>query len=81
MVGTEETGLSGLYRVILVIDRRGRTCEIEYLVHFCPIGIDDIMAYQLKVRLSDQVPYVLLGTTIEIVDANHVIAFVDEAFA
>jgi hypothetical protein len=39
------------------------------------------MAYQLKVRLSDQVPYVLLGTTIEIVDANHVIAFVDEAFA
>ena len=79
MVGTEDRGLRGLYRVSLVVDGRGRAGEVVDLIDLSPIGVDDIVAHQLEVGLANQMPYILLGTTVEVVKADDVVALVDEA--
>ena len=64
---TENRGLGGLDRVILIKHGRSGTSEVVDLVDLRPIWLSDIMTDELKARMSNKVPDILLGTAVEII--------------
>ena len=81
MVGPEHRCLGGLDRIVLVIDRRGGTGEVVDFVDLGPVGLAHVVSDNLKVRTPDQVPHVLFRAGIEVVQTDHVVAFVHQPFA
>ena len=80
VIGSEHRGLGSLDRVVLIIDRRGRTGEVIDLVDLCPVRLTHIVPHHLKIRPSYQVPYILLRSGIEVVQTDHVVAFIHQSF-
>ena len=80
VVSTKYRSLSRLYRVCLIIYRWGRTCQIIDLVHLSPIWIDHIVAHHFEIRLTDQVPHVLLRAAVEVVETDYVVPLIHQSF-
>ena len=79
--GSHNRGLGGLDRIELVMNRRGGAGEIVDLVHFQLKGIHDIVPHQLEVRIVHQMGDVDLSPRKEVVHADNLVAFMEEAFA
>jgi hypothetical protein len=60
---------------------RSWTGKIVNLIDFELVGIADIVTNQLKTWMAEQVFDVALSTREEIVQAQHLIAFIEEPFA
>jgi hypothetical protein len=63
------------------MDRRGRAGQVVDLVDFDVEGEGDIVTKDLEVGVRDEVEHVLFGSGVEIVHADHVVAFGEQAFA
>lgn len=74
---TPDTSTLAYGLAIAVVDRRGRAGQVVDLVHLHIQRKRDIVAHQFKVRVGQQVGNVFLGTAVEVVEAQHVAAFVD----
>ena len=71
-------GLDRLDRVELVSDRRSGTRQVVDLFGIAKQRLDDVVTDQLEPRVVDEPGNVLLTTTEEIVDADHVVAPLDQ---
>jgi hypothetical protein len=60
---------------VLIIDGRGGTSQVVDFVDLGPIGINHVVAHQLEVGTSDEMPHVLLAARVEIVETDDVVAF------
>ena len=60
---------------------RGRAGEVENFVHFDVQGERHVVAHQLKVRVAHQMGDVVFGAAVEVVDAQHFVPLVQQAFA
>ena len=76
-----DTCLGGLYRIVLVVNRRCGTGEIVDLIHFYLEREGDLMAHEFEVRILRKVTDVVLGNGKEVVHTEHVIAKLNEAIA
>ena len=72
-------GLGGLHRVALVVDRRCRTGQVVDPVHFHVQRKGHIVAHQFEIRVFQQVHDVTPGAGVEIIDAQHIMAFGQQA--
>ena len=66
---------------MLVVDRRGRAGEIVDLVDLDVERERDIVAHQLEARMGQQMLDVVLAAGEEVVDADDVVAFRNQAIA
>lgn len=74
-------GLGGLHWVELVMNGRCRTGQVVDLVHLDVEREGHIVAHELKVRMIEQMDNVVLGAGEEIIEADDVMAIVQQAFA
>ena len=81
VVSTKDTGLGGLDGVVLIMDRGGRTSEVVDFIHLGPIGLTDVVAYDFEIGLPQKMPHILFAAGVKIVQANHLIVFIDQALA
>ena len=75
------TGFGGLHRVVLVMNRRGRTGEV---VDFVDLDIErkrHVVAHQLEARMAEHVLDVALRAGKEIVEAQHIVPALDQPVA
>lgn len=79
--GSHHRCFDGLYRIILIVDGRCRTCQIIYLVNLGIVGIDYIMTYQLEVVVAYERPDILFTTRKKVIEAYHIIPFVQQSAA
>jgi len=79
--GTNKTSLNGLDWVVLVMDWRGRASQVEDLINFQEDWFDDVMADEFKVGAADEVSDIFLAASEEVIDADDMVASVDEEFA
>jgi hypothetical protein len=75
------TGFRRLHWVVLVVDRRSRTCEIVNLIDFHVEWEGDIVPDQFEMRMNDQVFDVPSRSSEEIVDAENDRAICQQALA
>ena len=78
---SHDGSLGGLDRIELVMNRGGGAGEIIDLVHFQLKGIHDVVPHQLEVRIVHQMGDVDLPPRKEVVHADNLVAFIEEAFA
>lgn len=78
---TEHGGLGGFDRVVLVMRRRGRTSEVENLIHLEHERLCDVVSNQLKMRIIDQMQHIALPAGKIIIHANDIVAVFDETIA
>ena len=78
---SHDGSLGGLDRIELVMNRGGGTGEIIDLVHFQLKGIHDVVPHQLEIGIGHQVGDVDLPPRKEVVHADNLVAFIEEAFA
>ncbi len=71
-------GLGRLHGVELVVDGRGRAGQVVDLVDLDVERKADVVAHQLEVRVIEQVRDVAPASGEEIVDAEHVVAFLQQ---
>ena len=76
--GAEHAGLGRLHGVELVVDGRGGAGQVVDLVHLDVERKADVVAHQLEVRVVEQVRDVAPASGEEIVDAEHVVAFLQQ---
>ena len=67
--------------VVLIVAGGSRAGEVIDLVHFEPERVDDVVADELEVAPAEQMGDVRLLAGEEVVDADHVVAGVDESLA
>jgi len=79
MDGTHDAGLDGLDRVVLVVDRRSGTGQIVYLINFEEDGLHHVMSYEFEIGFFQEMTHVLLSTGEEIVQAQNIMTFRDQA--
>jgi hypothetical protein len=72
--GAVHTGLGRLHRIVLVVDRRGRTGEVVDLVDLDIEREGHVVTHQLEARIVEARHDVLLGAGEVVVDAQHVVA-------
>lgn len=77
----QKARLDRLDRVVLVVDGAGRAGQVVDLVDLEQDLLDDVVADQLEVGLVDQVRDVVLGAREEVVEADDVVAALDEVGA
>ena len=73
--------LERLDGVVLVVDGRGGAGQVVDLVDLRVVGRGDVVAYGIEAVAAQQVADVVLAAREVVVDADHVVAFHDEAFA
>jgi hypothetical protein len=64
--------LRRLYRVVLVVNGRGRTCQIKDFIYLHIEWKADVMTHQLKIRMTKQIDDIPFATGVEIVHAQYV---------
>src|SRR4051812_38446959 len=69
--GAMNAGFCRLYRIVLVVNRRRWTREIEYLVDFDIQRETDVVSHQLEVAMSEEVCDVGPRAGVEVVHAQH----------
>ena len=79
--GPHDARLDGLDGVVLVMDGRGRTGEVVDLVDLQVDGVDDVVADELEAPMPQEVAYVVLAAREEVVEAQDVVTFRDQAVA
>ena len=77
----DHAGLGGLHRIVLVVHRRGGAGEVVDLVDLDVEREGDVVAHRLEVRIAEQVRDVVLAPGEVVVDAQHVVAVAQQAFA
>ena len=70
-----------LYRVVLVVDRRCRTGEVVYLVDLGGVWLGNIVADKLEVVVANEVAYVVLAAREVVVEADDIIAVIEQSLA
>ena len=81
LIAPMHRGLHRLDGVVLVVARRGGAGQVVDLVDFQEDRQRDVVADQFEVRLAQQVGDVRLLAGEEVVQADHVVAFVDQPLA
>ena len=66
-------GLHGLHRIVLVMNRAGRTGQIENPVDLEPQRLGDVVPNELEIRLAEQAGDIGLAAREKIVEADHVV--------
>ncbi|GCC46270.1 hypothetical protein chiPu_0030377 [Chiloscyllium punctatum] len=79
--GAVNAGLGGLHRIELVMNRRSRTRQIVDLVHLDIERERDVVAHDLEPGIADQMRNVGPAAGEVIVDAEHIVALLDEPLA
>lgn len=69
-----EGGFGGLDRVVLVVGRRSRTCQVVNLVHFDHERLDNIVSDEFKVGVTDPVRDVGSGSSEEVVEDGDLVS-------
>ena len=72
--GAVHTGLGGLHRVKLVMDRACGASQVVDLAHLHIQGEGHVVAHKLKVGVAYQVPYVLFASREVVVHTHHIVA-------
>ena len=73
-----DRGLSGLHRVVLVMDRARWAREVINLVHLEVQGKRHVVADELKPVVIKQVADVVLGASKQVVGADDLVTFTEE---
>lgn len=73
-----DAGISGLDRVELVEDRRGRTGKVVYLVHIHIKGEGNVMPQELETTIVQQVGNIILGPGEAVVHAENLVTVFQE---
>jgi hypothetical protein len=76
-----DAGLERLHRVALVVDRRRRAGEVEDEVRLDVQRHRDVVAHHLEHGVREQLRHVAARTGVVVVDDEHLMALVDQAFA
>jgi hypothetical protein len=76
-----DAGLGGLYRIVLVMNRAGRTGKIVDLIHFDIEWETDVMSDDFEIGVIDQIDNVAFCAGKEIVDANDLMAIIEKMLA
>src|SRR5438046_8609010 len=79
--GAMHARLGGLHRIELIMDRRGRTCEVVDLVDLDIERKGNVMADELESGLTDERENVVAHAREEVVHADHVVAMLQQSFA
>ena len=79
--GAVDTGLGRLNRVVLVVNRRGRAGQIIDLVDLDIERERHVMPHQFEARIAETGRDVLLGAGEIVVDAEHVVARLEQPLA
>ncbi len=79
--GAMDIDLGRLYRVVLVMDRRGGTGEIVNFIHLDVEGKGDVVAEELKIGILQEVDDIFLDSCIKVVHTKDIIALFYETFA
>ena len=79
--GTHEAGLAGLDGIILIVNRRGRACEVVDLVALDVQVLYNVMSDELKVIILHEVPDVAFLAGEEVIGAYNVVPLSEELFA
>ena len=74
-------GLGRLHRVVLVVDGARRAGQVVDLVHFDVEREGHVVADELEVGVVQQVDDVVLGAGEEVIDAEHVVAVLQQPLA
>jgi hypothetical protein len=56
------------------MNRRGRTCEVVYLIHFQIDGIDDVVTDAFKVLISQKVADIVLVSGKKVVETQDLVS-------
>ena len=78
---SHEGGLHGLYRVVLVVHRRGGAGQVVNLVDFCAERLGDVVPDELEVWFRQKIADVFPARREEVVQAYDVVPLVDEPSA
>ena len=76
----KHAGLRGLHGITLVVNRGCRAGEVVDFIHLYKEGMSNIVPKQLKILVPEQVLNIPTGAREEIVDAEDLAAFIQEAF-
>jgi hypothetical protein len=79
--GAMDIHLGRLYRIVLVMDRRGGTGKIINFIHFYVQGKGDVLAEELKIGILQEVNDISLDSCIKIVHTKDIIALFYEMIA
>jgi len=60
-------------------NKQERQGKIIYFINLSPIRLADIMADNLKIRLTNKMPNVFFATCIKIIQTDNIIAFIDQS--
>lgn len=74
-------GLGGLYQVVLIVNQRGGTSQIVDLIHLHIKREGHIVAHPLEVWVMQQMQDVVFGAGEEVIQADHIVAAVQQALA
>jgi hypothetical protein len=66
-------GLGRLHRVVLVVNRRSRTCQVVNFIDFDVQRERHVVAHQLEIRSIDELRNVVLGASEKIIDTKDVV--------
>ena len=79
--GAVDAGLGGLHRIVLIMDRRGRTGQIVDLIHLDIERKRHVVAHQLEAVVIDHAIDVAACAGEKIIDADDVGAVLEQALA
>ncbi|MNZ76825.1 hypothetical protein D3C78_953460 [compost metagenome] len=71
--GAQHRGLGGGDRVVLIMNRAGRTSEVKNAVHFDIQRQPDVVTNAFEAFVPDQMADVVLATRVEIIDTEHLL--------
>jgi hypothetical protein len=77
----ENAGFNGFYRIVLVVDGRGGTCEIKNPINLDAERFCDVMSYQFKPAMPQQGFNVFFSAGEEVIETNDVVAIVNQTGA
>src|SRR5713226_8625770 len=79
--GSDDAGLHGLDRIVLVMDRRRGTSQVINLIDFEQDGFNHIVPQELKPGVAEEVRNIPSPSREKIVEADHFVLFGQQALA
>lgn len=76
--GADDAGLGRLHRILLVMDGRGRTGEVEDLIHLDEQRMRDVVTQKLEAFVVEEMRDVAARAREEIIDAENLAARLEQ---
>lgn len=79
--GSDDAGLNGLDRIVLVVNRRRGTGQIIDLINFEQDRFNHVVTLEFKPRIAQEVRDIFAPSGEEVVETDHFVLFGQQAFA